>query len=277
MNTLVNAQAPTAEDMRQCRDWPERRISAQQVVGTCEETQRMVVAGRFVSGIPHDLRTYTGQAVALLDLILCKGSQDVPLLLNLLRQAICGVHSLAEQLLNVGTGKRLQPELILLKECIEPAIPFFQRWSNGITLTVKNLLPTAMVKVNPLQVQQVLINLVRNAEQAIRESSSQGSKETSISIVVHPLVRKWDHKMIGILENTEYVGVSVMDTGTGMNEETLSKIAIPFFTTRSAHGGTGLGLFMCAYFTELNGGVLVVRTKSGEGTVITVCFPVEHS
>jgi len=111
-----------------------------------------------------------------------------------------------------------------------------------------------MIMVDPMQIEQVLMNLLINANHAM----PNGGK-----IILKAGVRN------------EFVVTSVTDTGTGIPKENLNKIFDPFFTTKMEGEGTGLGLAVCNSIVEHNGGTLRVQSELNKGTTFTVSLPID--
>ncbi|MEJ2689992.1 MAG: HDOD domain-containing protein [Deltaproteobacteria bacterium] len=111
-----------------------------------------------------------------------------------------------------------------------------------------------LVMVDPLQMEQVFMNLLINANHAMPD----GGKIS-----------------IGATDRKNLLEISVSDTGTGIEPKDLTKIFDPFFTTKKEGEGTGLGLAICNSIVEHNGGSLRVRSKLGEGTTFILSLPVE--
>ncbi|MCK4547278.1 MAG: ATP-binding protein, partial [Candidatus Eisenbacteria sp.] len=107
---------------------------------------------------------------------------------------------------------------------------------------------------NAQKIEQVLINLVINASQAMSEDRSG-----IITLSTHA--------------DGEYVTIVVEDNGTGMSDRTMNSIFDPFFTTKRAKGGTGLGLSIAYRIVEEHGGAMSVSSKLGVGTTFTIKIP----
>jgi len=112
------------------------------------------------------------------------------------------------------------------------------------------------VYADPSQLNQVLVNLVVNALQAMPEGGKLYIRTSS---------------------NEDYVSLVVEDTGVGMTEETLGKIFTPFFTTKDVGQGTGLGLPVVHGIVSSHGGSIKVESKAGLGTRFEIQLPVEGS
>lgn len=117
------------------------------------------------------------------------------------------------------------------------------------------------VLVNDNQIQQIILNLVNNAEHALRR------KEGPREIVISTAVRKCAQ------EDVSWATISVADNGCGIPEDIRSRIFDPFFTTKDVGEGTGLGLSVCHGIAEAHGGRLSVSSTLGAGTTFTLSLP----
>jgi two-component system cell cycle sensor histidine kinase/response regulator CckA len=125
------------------------------------------------------------------------------------------------------------------------------------------------VNVDGNQIQQVLVNLLMNADDAI------GEKGGSITITTAPA--SFDlGKSNGLLPAKKYVQIQVSDTGCGIPRENLSKIFEPFFTTKGQKGN-GLGLAMVWGIIEKHDGRITVESEVGKGTTFSILLPVEEN
>jgi two-component system, cell cycle sensor histidine kinase and response regulator CckA len=114
---------------------------------------------------------------------------------------------------------------------------------------------TAPVLVDPGQMEQVLVNLIMNA----REAMPQGGRAS---------ITTWN-----VEQDPPYVAIAVKDTGIGMDATTRSRIFEPFFTTKHGSSGTGLGLSTVLGIVEQSGGYIDVESELGQGAAFTMCLP----
>jgi len=114
-------------------------------------------------------------------------------------------------------------------------------------------MPDILMRVN--QIQQVFLNLIVNALDALQESPKK-----EICIDIHP--------------EEEFVYVSVSDTGCGIDPDSLAKMFKPFFSTKTAGKGLGLGLYICRNIIEAHGGKISCETELGLGTKFVLLLPV---
>lgn len=151
-----------------------------------------------------------------------------------------------------------------LFKLIDDTLVLLEREMNKYRIAVdRQLDPVPAAQANPNQIQQVILNLLINARQAM----PQGGR----------LLLKLSHDPA-----TGMVEMLVRDTGCGMPPETLHKIFDPFFSTKSGpdstgKGGTGLGLSACRDIIEAHRGKIVVQSKPGVGTAFTIRLPVAQS
>src|SRR5262249_728175 len=117
-------------------------------------------------------------------------------------------------------------------------------------------LPLAMV--DPHQVQQVVVNIINNARQAMESHQPKGRLNVTTE------------------SQGDFVRVIIQDNGPGIPEENLSKIFDPFCTTKEVGQGTGLGLSLCYGIIKEHGGRIVPRSKPGEGATFVIELPITH-
>ena len=129
-----------------------------------------------------------------------------------------------------------------------------------VTLTSSDLGP---VKVDPAQIEQVLINLAVNARDAMPEGGKLTIETSNIVLVENDLSRLPD------LAAGEHVKLAVSDTGTGISEDVKARVFEPFFTTKEGKG-SGLGLSTCYGIVKQNGGEIEVESELGKGTTFKI-------
>lgn len=128
-----------------------------------------------------------------------------------------------------------------------------------------------MVRADPIQIEQVLMNLATNA----RDSMPQGGKlliETKLSILDDDFIKHHGYGKKG-----RYARISITDTGVGIDKEFLDKIFDPFFTTKEVGKGTGLGLSMVYGIVKQHNGFINVESEVGKGATFDIYLPVLES
>ncbi len=133
-------------------------------------------------------------------------------------------------------------------------------------MVVREAPTAALVKADPHQIEQVLLNLAINARDAMPDG---GRLTIEIANVVREQVAKEQHKG----SPAAYVMLTVNDTGVGMSPEVQAHLFEPFFTTKEVGKGTGLGLATCYGIVQLHGGQIEVSSQVGQGTSVKVYLP----
>ena len=126
-----------------------------------------------------------------------------------------------------------------------------------------------MVKAEPVEVSQVILNLAVNA----RDAMPAGGKLTIASANVS--LRSEPRSMFPGVPDGEYAQLTITDTGTGMTQEALDHLFEPFFTTKQAGKGTGLGLSIVYGIVKQSGGQIRVESTPGRGTSVMIFLPVD--
>lgn len=152
-----------------------------------------------------------------------------------------------------------QLENVLICDLIRPILNLlrFDIEENKIKVNLNIEPETLMISVDKEQMEQVLINLIKNAIQALEENDELGKpKEISICATV---------------ESDDRIAVRIKDNGTGIDEEALKKVFIPFFTTKKS--GSGIGLSLSKQIMRKHNGNISVQSVVNEGTEFTLAFP----
>jgi len=234
------------------------------------QAQKMEAVGRLAGGVAHDfnnlLMVIRGHAALSLN------SLDLD---NPLRRELEGILKSAEraslltrQLLAFGRKQVLQPRVLNLNTQVTQLAELLPPLLGEDINLVMDLGPqVAPVKVDPGQLEQVIMNLVFNARDAMPDGGELRIQTANADVDQtlarhHPGVRPGPHVML-----------AVRDTGRGMDEETQSHIFEPFFTTKDRSKGTGLGLATVYGTVNQSGGCVTVSSKVGEGTTIRIYLP----
>ncbi|MCX5768641.1 MAG: ATP-binding protein [Gemmatimonadetes bacterium] len=234
------------------------------------QSQKMEAVGRLAGGVAHDFNNLLTVIRSYGDLVLLETAESDPRHEDLLeiRSAADRAATLARQLLAFSRKQVLIPKILDLNEIV-----------TGLESMVSRLLPEAVrrelrlgtdlyrIKVDPGHMEQVLLNLVINAADAMPKGGQLTVATTNIVLDAEEAARAPDAAA------GEYVLVSVSDTGTGMDDATLHRIFEPFFTTKPTGKGTGLGLSTVYGIVKQAGGFIRVTSVVGQGTTFRVYFP----
>ncbi|HEY6871358.1 MAG TPA: ATP-binding protein [Geobacteraceae bacterium] len=220
-----------------------------------ERADRLASVGEMAAGIAHEIKNpLTGIAAAMTIIKEDFSSSDPRTeIVNEILEQIKRLDKTVNDLLFFGKPSLPEPTCINVNTILKKTIMFASQHRGGKNvekrLEFHDDLPP--IYVDPKQIQQVFLNLILNALQAMRD----GGILTITSAPVEKDGERW-------------VRVSVADTGPGIPEQILGKIFTPFFTTKAQ--GTGLGLAICYKLISQHGGNLSVASEDGKGTVFTV-------
>ncbi len=234
------------------------------------QAQKMEAIGRLAGGVAHDFNNLLTVIIGGAESALQGASDsDVDLQedLSLVIEAGERASALTRQLLAFGRRQVMQFRLVRLKDLIEGMYSILQRMiGDQVEIDLKDDCAVGRVSVDPDQMQQVIINLVINARDAMN-----GKGKILFSLSDLELGNEGGPPE---LSAGAYVLLSVSDEGKGIEESDLEKIFEPFFTTKDEGQGTGLGLATCHGIISQNRGAMAVSSEVGVGTTFRVYLPV---
>jgi PAS domain S-box-containing protein len=251
------------------RDITERReaqLALEKTRETLFQSQKMEAIGQLTGGIAHDFNNLLAAVIGSLD-IARRRVQD-PSVIRLIDNALQGAQrgaALTQRMLVFARRQELKMEPVEIPTLVRDMTDLLER-SLGPSVMIETRFPLRLprVQTDPGQLEMALLNLAVNARDAMPEGGS-------IIIAARPKTVAAGHPK---LEPGSYVCLTVTDTGEGMDEETLARAAEPFYTTKEAGKGTGLGLPMVHGMAEESGGQLVLKSQKGEGTTAKLWLPV---
>ncbi|WP_224983345.1 PocR ligand-binding domain-containing protein [Geomonas agri] len=233
------------------------------------QAQKMESIGSLAGGIAHD---FNNKLTAILGYCqLADMEQDTARLQEYfigIRKAAEQSADLTRQLLAFARKQTIEPKVLDLNETVSGMLKMLQRLiGEHINLNWHPAPNLWEVKLDPSQVDQVLANLCVNARDAMTDGGTI-TIETGISVIDEEYCAQNAGFTVG-----EYVRLSVSDTGSGMDKETLAQIFEPFFTTKVVGEGTGLGLATVYGIVKQNNGSINVYSEPGLGTTFTIYLP----
>lgn len=248
------------------RDISERKNLEEQL----RRSQRLEAIGQLAGGLAHDLNniltTIMGYSEMLARGLLSRGEVEQPL--NEIRRAAERAASLTGQLLAFGRRQMLEPRVLNANEVIETLEDMLRRLlSEDIELVLDLDRDLGMVEADPSQVEQVMMNLVVNASDAMPD----GGKLT-IETRNTELSEEYVSTHLSAVPG-RYVMIGVADDGVGMDKETQARIFDPFFTTKETGKGSGLGLSTVYGIVQQSGGNIWVYSELEVGTTFQIYLP----
>ncbi len=218
---------------------------------------RLVTVGQLTAGVAHELNEPLGGILGFAQLIKKYGeiNETVEKDIDKIIKAAMHAREIIRKLMLFSRQKTPEKTLFNINERIDDGLYLLESRikKSGIVLKKELSEDIPLIKVDPSQLHQVLVNLVVNAIQAMSDGGTLTIKtEKSINSV----------------------NLIVKDTGIGMTSDEIDKIFIPFFTTKGINEGTGLGLPVVLGIVQSHGGSVKVDSEVGKGSVFTVKFPV---
>lgn len=234
-----------------------------------EEGARLQAVGRLAGGVAHDfnnlLAAISGAAEAVLARDICPATRDDAA--QILDAAGRGAR-LVRQLLAFASRQALAPRVLALGDAVAALAPLLARLLGArIVLEADVPRPGPSVRVDPGQLDQVLMNLVVNARDAMPEGGRIAIAAETV-VLAAPEVTQG-----GVIPAGAWAVLSVSDSGPGIAPDVLPRIFEPFFTTRRGDGGTGLGLSTVLGILRQSGGHVSVESRPGQGTRFRLWFP----
>ncbi|MGB3243572.1 MAG: ATP-binding protein [Sulfitobacter sp.] len=235
------------------------------------QSQKMQAIGQLAGGVAHDFNNLLTAISGHCDLLLLRHDQGDPDFADLVQinQNANRAAALVGQLLAFSRKQTLRPETLDMRDTLADLTHLLNRLvGERITLTLSHDPVLKPIRADKRQLEQVLMNLVVNARDAMPAGGE--IKIVTESTVLHdPLTRNRVTVPAG-----EYVTVQVSDDGSGIAPDKLPKVFEPFFTTKRTGEGTGLGLSTAYGIVKQTGGFIFVDSTPGVGTNFILYFPV---
>jgi two-component system cell cycle sensor histidine kinase/response regulator CckA len=239
-------------------DVTEYKRAEQQI----RESQRMEAIGRLVGGVAHDFNNLLTGIMLYSDLLKAGLSTESRLTAYIDEIRLASEHggAMIQQLLSVAKRQVVEPRLLSLNEIVSGMQNLIARLI-GEHIEFKTELDSQLlpVKMDPTQLQQILLNLAINARDAMPDGGQ-------IAVATRNVPSR-------SAEAAATVELTVDDNGCGMGAETLAHVFEPFFTTKGADHGSGLGLTTVHNIVRESGGSIEISSEPGRGTNVTVRFP----
>ncbi len=254
------------------RDITEQKKSAEEKLKLEEQlfqAQKMETIGQLAGGIAHDFNNMLGVIIGHSEMAMMKSDATSPLFNDLvkIRKAADRSAEITRQLLAFARKQTVEPKILDLNETVEGMLQMIRRLiGEDIKLTWMPGDGLWKVKMDASQIDQILVNLCVNARDAIAGVGELIVKLENYTEGENSTVDSGSSR-------SEYVRLTVSDTGCGMDEKTLNHAFEPFFTTKGVGVGTGLGLATVYGAVKQNNGIINVSSVPEQGTTIEICIP----
>src|SRR5271155_2010594 len=234
------------------------------------QSQKMEALGRLAGGVAHDFNNLLGVITGFGEALFDRLQSNHPLreFANEILKAGHQAASLTGQLLAFSRQQVLKPKVLDLNDSIADMEQFLRRLiREDIDLTIKPAAEVARVKIDPGQIEQVVMNLAVNARDAMAQGGELAIETANVDL------NATDASQFPYVVPGRYVRFTVRDTGVGMDGPTQARIFEPFFTTKQLGKGTGLGLATVYGIVKQSGGYIQVQSQPGKGTSFSVYLP----
>ncbi len=242
--------------------------------GQLRQSQKMEAIGRLAGGVAHDFNNVLGIINACAEFLRDRidPSTEPSVYVENIKKAIERGTSLTKQMLAFSRTSAIQPRVLDLNERLRDISKLLRPLlGEDVEILIVPKTPAAIVEADPGQLDQIVVNLAVNA----RDAMPRGGKfilETSAVRLDGSFAEQRQATLPG-----KYVMLAVSDTGSGMDEATVSRIFEPFFTTKEAGKGTGLGLATVYGIVKQSAGHIRVYSEPGHGTTFKIYLPsAEH-
>ena len=234
------------------------------------QSQKMQAIGQLAGGVAHDFNNLLTAISGHCDLLLLRhdpGDADYSDLVQINQNANRAA-ALVGQLLAFSRKQNLRPEELDLRDTMSDLTHLLNRLvGEKVRLSLSHDPVLKPIRADRRQLEQVLMNLVVNARDAMPDGGEIGIETECISLNV-PLER--DRVVVPV---GDYVCLRVLDAGMGIPADKLQKVFEPFYTTKRTGEGTGLGLSTAYGIVKQTGGFIFVDSKLGQGTCFSIMFP----
>lgn len=235
------------------------------------QSQKMQAIGQLAGGIAHDFNNLLTAISGHCDLLLLRHDRSDPAYADLVQihQNANRAASLVGQLLAFSRKQTLKPERLDLHELLSDLTHLLNRLvGEKITLSLSHAADLGPIRADRRQLEQVVMNLVVNARDAMREGGTIRLETEALHLGQEM------RRDRAIVPPGDYAVIRVIDTGCGIPPDRLQKVFEPFFTTKRPGEGTGLGLSTAYGIVKQSGGFIFVDSAPGAGTVFHLYFPV---
>ena len=234
------------------------------------QSQKMDAVGRLAGGVAHDFNNMLGVILGYSELLMLDVPKDSKLWqrINEISKAAQSSSEITRQLLAFSRKEVIAPRIVNMNSFIVETEKTLGRLiGEDIKLCFRPATALWPVKVDPSQINQILINLAVNARDAMPDGGALSIETANVQLDEAYAQQNIDARA------GDFVRISVSDTGIGMDHETLKHIFEPFFTTKEMGKGTGLGLATIYGIVTQNQGFINVYSESGLGSTFTIYLP----
>ncbi|MCM2562439.1 ATP-binding protein [Lutimaribacter sp. EGI FJ00015] len=237
------------------------------------QSQKMQAIGELAGGVAHDFNNLLTAITGHCDLLLLRHDQGAPDFADLMQinQNANRAAALVGQLLAFSRKQTLRPEVLDMRNTLSDLTHLLNRLvGERISLSLSHDPALHAIRADKRQLEQVLMNLVVNARDAMRDGGEIRIETENLTLEAPA------NRDRAVIPAGDYVTVKVSDDGCGMGADVRERVFEPFFTTKGVAKGTGLGLSTAYGIVKQSGGFIFVDSEKGRGTVFTLYLPRWH-
>jgi len=259
------------------RDVTERILSRKKVKQLQEQvaqSQKMESIGTLAGGIAHDFNNILFPIIGHAEMLLMDTAQDSSSLANLqeIYTSALRAKDLVKQILTFSRQGSSELKLMKMQPIVKEALKLIRSTIPATIEIIQDINDDCgVIKADPTQIHQIVMNLSTNAYHAMEETGG----ELKVSLKEIELGKS--DKINSDIEPGLYACLTIADTGIGMDKDLIKKIFDPFFTTKETGKGTGMGLSVVHGIVKSMNGDIQVVSQPGDGSEFNVFFPVEKS
>jgi len=249
------------------RDLTDRKLLEEQLL----QAQKMEAIGKLAGGIAHDFNNLLTVINGYCEILLHKLKPGDPFYKEIEQIYKAGERAgtLTNQLLAFSRKQIIKPRIVNLNAAIKNTEKMIRRIiGEDIEFRIHLDAKIKNIKIDPAQLDQVIMNIVVNARDAMPKGGKLIVETNNVEL------KNFPKQHYNFIKPGQYVVLSISDTGIGMDKETQRHIFEPFFTTKGQGKGTGLGLSTVYGIVKQNRGYITVYSEPGKGTIFKIYFPV---
>ena len=236
------------------------------------QSQKMEAIGTLAGGIAHDFNNLLTVIKGYSEICLMQTAEDDENFKQIQAIRIAGekAESLTKQMLAFSKKQEHKPKIVEINSLLKELHPLTERLVGKgikIELNLKENLPEIIA--DPSQIEQIIINMMVNARDALNNLENHNR----VKLITIETGETVSHNFTEDNTDKKYVLITISDTGVGMSQEVQDKIFDPFYTTKEAGKGTGLGLATVYGILKQNGGAIDVFSEIGKGTIFKIYWP----
>ncbi|MEZ4292130.1 MAG: ATP-binding protein [Myxococcota bacterium] len=242
------------------------RSAARSLREEVSERERQESYGHIAAGIAHEVKNPLGGIRGAAELLGLSAADDRSRkAAALIVHEVDRIAGLVDELMVFARGDELDLERINIHRLLDALLDLLELERGYEAIAIERLYDPSLpeIEADPARLQQVFLNLARNAMQAMEDKGGRLTLTTRMTL---------EHRLVGADGRPQAtIEVSLQDTGPGIPEERLSRLSTPFYTTKER--GTGLGLAVARHWVRRHGGRLRIDSTPGEGTRVSVDLP----